>query len=95
MSFDKTQVECDINHVHIEDYLDTYTNIEKTQLEHGLLFGARLQELLSNFGQYMIIVGFSVEEIPDCTVRFHMKRMSENWLVEAINRYKEGIAVFD
>jgi len=95
LSFDRTQVECDVNHIHIEDFIDEQGNIEKTILEQGLLFGARLQQLLVDKYKFMIIISFSQGQFPDCIVRFHKKRVKENWLVNDIDTYEEGIAVID
>lgn len=95
LSFDRTQIECDINHIHIEDYIDTRENTKKTLLEQGLLFGIGLQQLLIGKYKFMIIISFSQGQFPDCIVRFHKKRVKENWLVNDISTYEEGIAVID
>jgi hypothetical protein len=95
LSHDRTQVECDINHIHIDDFLDTQVNIEKSILEQGLLFSVSLQQLLVDKNQFITIISFTQGEFPDCNVRFHKKRENENWLVNNINLYEEGIAVID
>ena len=95
LSFDRTQLECDCNHIHIEDYLNSRGKNQKYLIEQGLAFGLKIHQLLGESHHFMIIISFSQDEFLDCNVRFHRKRENENWLANDINLYEEGIAVFE
>lgn len=94
-SFDQTQLECDINHIHIEDYLDSQLFSEKTLLEQSFLYGRKLRDLFDDGEKYLIIISLSNDQFLDCNVRFHKKRPGEEWLGNDINLYEECIAIIE
>jgi hypothetical protein len=90
-SFDKTQLECDINHIHVKDYLRT-TNIDESYLlKQGLGYAYRLNEMLSKSNGFNVIFSYTTDPILDCNIRFHKKRVDEEWLNSDLENYDEAI----
>lgn len=91
---DRTGLECFVNHVHIEDYVErTSTSLTVDLLfTQGWQFATSLKERLA---AYQPEVGFRVifsageGTYPSCTVRFHLIRKHENWLSEDLEGYRE------
>ena len=95
-SFDKTDFECFINHVHLP-----FDGTNETLIP-CLEYAATLQEALmplTKDRQFRVIVSLSEnDEFPKfaCTVRFHQIRPGENSMSEDLEGYKsEAILVFD
>ncbi len=94
-SYDRTELECLINHIHVDDYLDQPPKSLYTLLEQGIRFASNLQVLLAKTCQAIIILAFTLDPIVDCNIRFHKKRPEEKWLADEIERYDEALLIFD
>ena len=92
---DRTGLECFINHIHIEDYLDD--NEKRTSagiLLQGLTYAISLRQKLRGThsgASFNIILTQSAES---CSVRFHKIRENESWLRNDIEDYTdEGVCL--
>lgn len=91
-SHDLTGFECFINKVHLEDL------IAGNVLE--LLKGAVLlgNEILNRppraHGKIRVIVGLQ-EDLRVCTLRFHVVRPNEVWLVDNLEEYEDAVLVIE
>jgi hypothetical protein len=96
---DRTGFECFINHIHIEDYLDSSNSTNLTsdlQLTNGFKFATKLKEKLAEYRpevRFRVIIASDDET---CTVRFHKIRNNEHWLSDDLEEYQEeAICVMD
>ncbi len=93
---DRTQYECYVNHVHLEDYLENGGLLPLVMLGRGLAFAMELRERLSALGggrHFRVIVSSDRET---CTVRFHTMRADEDWIPKELNgRDPEAVAVLE
>jgi len=92
-AFDLTEIECDINHIHIGDYVSqSKDNIPKI-IEQGTRYTLSLQELLPRDENFKVIQACTFEPIFDCNVRFHKQRVGEKWVMDDIEKYEEAVMV--
>lgn len=98
---DRTGYECAVNHVHLEDFLDSANQQDRgTLFRSGVAFAHRLNEkLVSTFPQdhFRIILSCNLDDPPGCVVRFHKVRAGENWIqLDDLEGYKsEAIMVIE
>jgi len=98
---DLTGYECEVNHVHLEDYIDFSHNKDPEILfRSGVAFVSRLNEKLAltyHNEHFRIILSYSLDEPLGCSIRFHKIRTGENWIkMEDLEGYKsEAIMVMD
>lgn len=92
---DLTGYECFVNHVHIEDYIESVCS-QKELFKQGLSFATMLaNELKLSFPNKPFWVILSVNK-SSCNVRFHQLRKDERWLADNIEEYtKEAIMVLE
>lgn len=80
---DKTGIECFINHVHIDDYVDD------DLFQYGCLFFQKLVDLLKgSYPDRAYLVILALDEL-SCSVRFHQKRDGESWLSDDLEKYQD------
>jgi hypothetical protein len=85
---DKTDIECYVNHMHIEDYIEGQIELSRVALlKEALSFVSRLKSELSkrypNFS-FKVIVACRDES---SSVRFHKLRKNESWLADNLDLY--------
>lgn len=91
---DKTGSECEENHIHISDYIETKDR-GLILLEIGLELSKTLSEKLKcAFPEYRfkVIISYDLKNnsgLNDCVVRFHKVRSGENWLLKNLEEYKQ------
>jgi len=87
---DETGVECLLNKIHVDDYLDEMTPV-KEMVIIAIAYALKLQDALlasALDGSFRIIIsGDSVGN--SCTVRFHRLRPDQVWLADDLESYKE------
>lgn len=92
----RTQYECFVNHIHIEDYMENGGLPPLKMLGRGLALAHELLSRLSRLHgtkHFRVIVVF---QGASCTVRFHTIRPDEEWVDKDAARFgPEAIAVFD
>ena len=92
---DRTDYECYVNHIHIEDYLENGGLPPLEMLGRGMAFARELKDRLAQLHgtkHFRIIVAFSGFS---CTVRFHSVRPDEEWLDKDANAKEKAVAVFE
>lgn len=88
---DLTGVECFINDVSIDDYVETIPEM----LIQGIAFASQLAKKLRGFnGQFSTILTYNAES-NSSTVRFHKNREGESWLSGDLDSYGDGILVIE
>lgn len=91
----RTQFECYVNHIRIEDYLENGGLPPLEMLGCGFALAHELKERLSRLRgakHFRIIVTFDGST---CRVRFHTVRADEEWLDKDLNALEEAIAYFE
>jgi hypothetical protein len=84
---DETGYESFVNHVHIEDRVRRENGSTLALLADGISLASSLRTLLHrSFPGEEFEVILSLEG-SHCTVRFHKKRMSEQWLRDDLDSY--------
>ena len=86
--FDKTELECSVNHIHIGDIVKN-DNI----LLQGVKYASELSELLEKLGEFEIILSYSDHPIGDCSVRFHKVRFDEAPYLLDLEGYQEALLI--
>jgi hypothetical protein len=83
-SFDRTDLECWVNEIDIEGFLDESLRDSVLEvLAQGIMYACELQKNLSTKGHFTIILLFESPDITkdseftDCNVRFHRVRSDE------------------
>ena len=94
-SVDQTEIECDINHIHLDNYINQAEKNIKYLLEQGVLYAYSLQVLLPKSVDFKVILACTFEPIIDCNIRFHKQRFKEEWLRENLENYNEAILVLE
>ncbi len=84
---DLTGLECFVNDVAIDDYVEDRREL----LIQGICFLEKLGVALTAFKGKRFKVILSYDELT-CTVRFHQIRKGEIWLDDDIDSYEEGVA---
>jgi hypothetical protein len=87
---DATGYECFVNHLHMEDVVDT------DMIAVGITFLEEISEgLLRDFGDRRFQGIITIDGVT-CAVRFHTVRPGEQWLSDNLDEYKEeGVCVLD
>ncbi len=92
----RTQYECFVNHIHIEEYLENGGLPPLEMLGRGIALARELKAQLSRlYGtkHFRVIVAF---QGTTCTVRFHTVRPDEEWVdKDATHAVPEPIAILD
>jgi len=90
-SFDRTDVECSANHVHVEEFVDASRCWSSLQIvSQGHAFAQRLVVLLESMGAFEIILSFHEgADAGGCIVTFHLIRPGEEWLAPDLEGYEE------
>jgi hypothetical protein len=94
-AFDRTDLECEINHIHIGDYLIQSKKSVNYLLEQGVSYAFGLQDLMSGTYNVKIILAYTLEPNIDCNIRFHKKRVGEEWLADNLEEFDEALLVLD
>ncbi len=96
-AFDQTGLECEINHIHVDDYvgLDKSIGCEKFFIEQGMCYAFSLQKLLCKSGDFKIILSCTFGPIFDCNIRFHKKRLGEIWLEADLEKCDDSVMVLE
>jgi hypothetical protein len=92
---DRTDYECYVNHLHVEDYLENGGLPPLEMLGRGIALARELRDRLSRLHgmkHFRIIVAFNGIS---CTVRFHSVRPDEEWVDKDLNAREKAIAVFE
>lgn len=94
---DRTGYEADINHVHLDDYIDEIRSYPYEGLRIGLkIMNIWQLQLKSQFPskKFILILTFDGE---DCTLRFHTFREDAlPWIdVKSLNDFNEGVAFLE
>lgn len=100
---DRTDLECSINEVHIEDFLvANQANHNVELLTQGILYACQLCANLKRNGDFKVVLGFESpnltesSEFSSCTVRFHSCRTGqENWLSSELDSYQDAVLFLD
>ena len=96
---DLTGVECNINKIHIEDFVPKNTFYNHNQVvSDGFLFMKHMASAIcSKFPQesFRFILSEEEGEFPSVVFRFHRKRSGESWLSDDIERYEGGVCFLD
>lgn len=92
-SFDRTDLECTLNHIHIGDFIERDKKNKKVLIEQGICYAYSLQSLLPETEEFSVILAFTFDPIIDCNVRFHMQRPGERWLATDLEKYEEALLV--
>ena len=91
-SFDRTDVECSANHVHVGEFVDAGRSWSLLELlVQAYKYAQALAALLDGKGAFEVILGCQdpAAEWAGCTVRFHLIRPGEEWLAPDLEGYKE------
>ena len=80
---DRSGLECFVNHIHIEDFLETSDVVEC--LRQGLRWAGGLRGKLEEHGKFNIIVSC---DDTGCSVRFHRIRPDESWMTDDLEGYR-------
>lgn len=91
---DRTGLECFVNHIHINDYIDKGT-ATYDQCAQAVEFAKTLAERLSRsfpVQPFSVIVGCGDD---DAVIRFHVKREAEHFLATDLESYHEPIGVIE
>jgi hypothetical protein len=94
---DQTGLECFINHLHIEDYIDSRDALNRLSdlyLAHGFLFATHLKEKLAASRPERCFRIIIAAADGTCTVRFHALREGERWLSDNLEGYREEAVGF-
>lgn len=92
---DRTDYECYVNHIHIEDYLENGGLPPLELLGRGIAFARELKGRLARLHgmrHFRIIVAFNGLS---CTVRFHSIRPDEEWVDKDLNTEEKAVAVLE
>lgn len=98
---DLTGYECAVNHVHLEDYVDSPAAMHRESLlKMGMTFVDHLKQRLSFTHpqtHFRIILSCNLDDPPGSVVRFHKIRVGESWINEDnLDGYEgEAILVID
>jgi len=98
---DLTGYECTVNHIHLEDFVDSL-DLESRErlLQIGVASVHHLVEKLSLAHphiQFRVIMSCNLDDPPGCVLRFHKIRVDENWVkLDDLDGYEmEAILVTD
>lgn len=94
-AFDRTEIECDINHIHVGDYLDRPEGNIKSLIEQGVRYAFSLRDLLPESADFKVILACTFEPNTDCNIRFHKQRLGEEWLADNLEKYNEALLLLD
>lgn len=92
---DRTDYECYVNHVHVEDYLENGGLPPLEMLGRGIAFAREIKDRLARLHgtkHFRIIVAFNGVS---CTVRFHSLRPDEEWMDKDLKARGKAVAVFE
>lgn len=82
---DKTDLECDVNHIHI----DKSKKYRQDILKQGIKFSFELCKLLEKLGKFEIILGYSTSNFEECNIRFHKIRDDEIPYIGEIEKFED------
>ncbi len=94
-AFDRTELECEINHIHIDDFIELSKENTKVLLEQSIRYAFLLQNRLPPTVDFKVILACTFDPMVDCNVRFHKQRLGEDWLANDIDNYSEALLVLD
>ena len=86
---DATGYECFVNHVHVDDFVDT------GMIPVAISFLDELSRGLRRDYPGRRFRGIVTEDGSSCTVRFHVVRLGEDLLSDNLDEYEEGVCVLD
>jgi hypothetical protein len=92
-SFDQTDIECQINHIHLDEYIKQLERNIKTLVEQGVNYAFALKALLPETKDFNVIFACTHDPLTDCNVRFHKRRVDQKWLTDDIESYEEALFV--
>jgi hypothetical protein len=93
---DLTGYECFINHLHVEDYLDGFSEDSKKLLRQSIAFALEVKKQLQFLfpeRQFSLIVAYNEF---GCNFRFHTVRIGESWLPADLEQFtREAIMILE
>jgi len=93
---DRTGYEAFVNHIHIEDELDSASYPAEALLGQALALGHAMGALAAAHGAFKIVVATSVDAPGDCNVRLFKVRPGETWIRDDLEGYShDGILVLE
>jgi hypothetical protein len=101
-SFDRTGLECSVNDIHLEDYVDERTRNDAAEfLAQGMLYARKLWDRLAVKGHFSVILSFESpgltewSDFTSSTVRFHLVRPDEAISMSAdLDAFQDAVLVF-
>jgi hypothetical protein len=94
-AFDQTEIECDINHIHVNEYLDQPVENDVHLIRQGVRYAFLLQTLLPKTVDFKVIFACTYDPFIDCNIRFHKKRFGEDWVADNLDNYEEAVLLLD
>jgi hypothetical protein len=94
-SIDRTGLESEVNHIHLNDSIKYPDGNGKYFLEQGIQYAFSLKASLPKSAKFKIILAYTLEPIIDCNIRFYKQRNDEEWLKEDLDNYNEAIFVIE
>jgi hypothetical protein len=88
---DKTEYECFINHIHIDDYVSE--DLVNQSISYASKVFHKWNEQQFN-GELISIIAFNEIECskkPGATVRFHHRRQNESWLADDLDGFDDAV----
>jgi len=93
---DRTGYEAFVNHIHIEDVLDSRLSPSESMLGQALALGHAMRALVAPRGAFKIVVATSIDAPRDCNVRLYKARPGEVWIRDDLEGYADdGILVLE
>ncbi len=86
---DKTRYECFLNSFYVNDYIDS------SLLEQSILFVEEIFLMWKNFQRSEILVAILSIDEDDFKLKFHIKRLNENYLNDDLDKYEEALLLVD
>ena len=93
---DRTGYEAFVNHIHIEDELDSELCSAEVLLGQALALGHAMGGLAAAHGAFKIVVASNLDAPGDCNVRLFKARPGETWIRDDLEGYShDGILVLE
>jgi hypothetical protein len=83
--YDFTAYECFVNSVHVEDY------DQKNPLAQAIQFASRVLTIWNMSRPTLSLIAIISADEFSVVVKFHLKRLSQQWIGENVEGYKDSI----